>query len=276
MALWMYVSIAFVVGNLAFIGIGGGIHYWYYVKNKQKASQWKLQPKKFLSKKLAREAMLLGLFNYNLASMSFGVIFWGVFEKGWSRLYYDFNDYGWDWTILSVFLCWLFIETCAFYVHAGSHIGWFYKKIHYIHHRYTAPTFWTISAMHPLEWVIHASYIILPIFIFPMHIGAYLFVMVCTFIAGYWDHCGIKLPFELPLHGSNRFHDDHHKYFHVNFGFTCSLYDKIHDTVRRDGHHYTEQSFAGGKGIVRKPELLGDKAIGPRTDYSKAIDPVVD
>lgn len=274
LSIWQYLLIAFVMGNFFFIGIGGGIHYFYYVKNRDQYKDWKLQPDKFLSKKLGREAMWLGLFNYNLASMSFGAIAYCVFELGKSRLYYDINEYPLDWFFLSIFLCWLFIEFFAFYLHAGGHIKWFYKNIHYVHHRYSAPTFWTISAMHPLEWVLHSSYIILPPFLFPMYLWAYVGVVAVTFIAGYWDHCGIKLPFNLPFHGSNKFHDDHHKYFHVNFGFTCSLFDKIHDTVRREGHHYNEESFTGGKGVVRKPEDLGCKICGVRTDYSAKGNPV--
>ena len=68
MALEMYLLMTLVSGNLALLGIGGGVHYWYYVKNSDKQKQWKMQPDKFLSKKLAREEMLLGLFNFNLAT----------------------------------------------------------------------------------------------------------------------------------------------------------------------------------------------------------------
>jgi lathosterol oxidase len=214
--------------------------------------------------------MWLGLMNMSLAAAAFGVVSWGVFEQGWSKLYYDISDYGYGYFFFSIFICWLFIETCAFYVHAGAHIGWLYTKIHSVHHRYSAPTFWTISAMHPLEWIAHSSYIILPPFIFPISLEAYVFVVACTFIAGYWDHAGIRFPIDLPLHGSNRFHDDHHKYFHVNFGFTCSLFDKIHDTVRREGHHYSEETFLGGKGRVKDPVLREKGAIGKWVDYSPA------
>ncbi|ROS01752.1 sterol desaturase/sphingolipid hydroxylase (fatty acid hydroxylase superfamily) [Sinobacterium caligoides] len=266
LALWQYVLLALAGVNALYVGLGGLVHWFYYVKNKHKAKRWKIQSDKFLSKKLDREAMLLGTLNMNIASAGFGVIAWGVFEHGWSRLYYDFDAYSWDYTLLSMFLCWLFIETFAFYLHAGGHIGWFYKHIHSVHHRYSAPTFWTISAMHPLEWVLHSSYIVLPAFIIPMHLGVYAMMVSLVFILGYWDHCGIKFV-RIPLHGSNKFHDDHHKYFHVNFGFTCSLFDRIHDTVRRDGHHYNELSFNGGKGKVRKPEELGERAVGPLMEY---------
>lgn len=265
--LWQYMLMSFVGVNVLYVGIGGAVHWWFYVKNRDRAQSWKIQPDKFLSKKLDREAMWLGIFNMNLAALVFGVIGWGLFEHGWTQLYFDPSEYSWQYTLLSVFLCWLFIEAHAYYLHAGGHL-WqgFYKNIHSVHHRYSAPTFWTISAMHPLEWVLHSSYIMLPAFVFPMHIGVYGAVVGMTFVLGYWDHCGIKYP-RIPLHGSNKFHDDHHKYFHVNFGFTCSLFDKIHNTVRRDGHHYNEQTFNGGQGIVRKPEDLGDKVVGPMTPY---------
>jgi lathosterol oxidase len=266
MAMWQYLLIGLIGGNALFIGLGGIVHWWYYVRNRDNSQRWKIQPERFLSKRLDREAMWLGIFNYNLATVVMATLAWGVFEHGWSRLYFDFAEYGWDYTVLSLFLCWLFIEAAAYYMHAGGHLPWFYKRFHYIHHRYSTPTFWTISAMHPLEWIAHASYIALPAFVIPMHIGVYMSVVAMTFILGYWDHCGIKFP-RIPLHGSNRFHDDHHKYFHVNFGFTCSLFDRIHDTARREGHHYDELTFNGGQGIVRKPEALGERAMGPALKY---------
>ncbi|MEH6551470.1 MAG: sterol desaturase family protein [Pseudomonadales bacterium] len=267
MSVGSYILLALVSGNLGLLGIGGGVHYWYYVKNRDKQAEWKLQPDKFLSDKLAKEQRLLGLFNFNLATIGAGILMWGIVEHGWTQLYFDIGQESLAYTVVSVFFCWLFIESAAYYIHAVSHIGWLYKTFHRIHHKYTTPTFYCLSAMHPLEWMFHVSYIVLPAFLFPMHAGVYLFVVMCTFIAGYWDHCGIKLPFDLPLHGSNRFHDDHHKYFHVNFGFTCSLFDRIHDTVRREGHHYTEETFAGGKGRVRDKVLNEKNAIGKQVAY---------
>lgn len=269
--LYHYLALFLVMGNFAFLGLGGFVHWWYYHKNRDQADVWKMQPKKFLSKARAKEAALLGTFNMNLGIIFMAILTWGALEKGWTQLYYDINDYSYGWAALSVFLAFLFIEASAYYIHAYSHHNEFlYKKIHYIHHRYSAPTYFTISAMHPVEWIAHASYIILPAFLFPMHIGLYLFVMLTTFFYGFWDHSGIKLNINLPFHGTNQFHDDHHKYFHVNFGFLTPCFDRIHDTVRREGHHYNENTFNQGKGKVA-PEKLGDNAIGKWVDYSTSF-----
>ena len=56
--------------------------------------------------------------------------------------------------------------------------------------------------------------------------------------------------------------------YSVLSSLSFSLFDRIHDTVRREGHHYTEETFAGGKGTVRDPDLRERGAIGQRVDYS--------
>lgn len=106
------------------------------------------------------------------------------------------------------------------------------------------------------------------IFIFPIHWSLFLIVLLTSFLYGFWDQSVIKLGFNLPFHGSNKFHDDHHKYFHVNFGFLTPFFDILHDTARREGHRYREDTFTGGKGDVDIQEL-GNKAIGPSINYGK-------
>ena len=98
----------------------------------------------------------------------------------------------------------------------------------------------------------HSLYVLAPAFLFPLHGGIFFFFLGAVYLLGFWDHCGIKL-FRIPLHGSNKFHDDHHKYFHVNFGFTVPWFDMLHKTIRREGRHYTERTFLGDKGILRDP-----------------------
>lgn len=57
------------------------------------------------------------------------------------------------------------------------------------------------------------------------------------------------------------FHDNHHQYFHVNFGFNIYLWDVWHGTYRRKDRVYSEDIF-GGKGKsfeqVSEKELLKD------------------
>lgn len=261
-----YVLMSVLGGNAFYLGFGGIVHWWHYIKNRDKAEEWKIQPKRFLTKKQTKEAFLLGIFNMNMASFLSGFLAWGVFEKGWTQIYFDINEYSYSWAFLSLILAFLFLDGAAYYYHVLGHRPFMYKHFHKVHHRYLAPEFFTLSAVHPVEWFVQVCYTFAPAFLFPIHWSAYLVVLVVAFLYGFWDHSGIKLNFNLPFHGSNSFHDDHHKYFHVNFGFLTPIFDRIHDTARREGHRYREDTFTGGKGHVDAKEL-GEKAIGPLVDY---------
>ena len=154
LAWWQYVLIGLIGGNISFLGIGGAIHYYHYHIKRKQNDQWKMQPGKFLSKRLSRHAALLGTFNMSTAASFFGFLAWGIFEKGWSQIYYDFADYSLGWAFLSVFIAFLFIEASAYYMHAAGHRPWLYKKIHKIHHYYSTPTLfpfttWAFSITNP-------------------------------------------------------------------------------------------------------------------------------
>jgi len=253
MSLWQYIALSVSVSFFLFFAGGGTIHWWYYIKNKDQAERWKIQPHKWLSDRLNREAFWLAVFNLACSSITYGAIFWGIFERGWSQLYWKFDAYSAPYAALSFFAAWLVIEAGAYYLHAIMHFKIFYKGFHSVHHRYSAPNYYTIIAMHPLEWPVHSLYVLAPAFLFPLYGPFFFFFLGLVYVLGFWDHCGIKL-FRIPIHGGNKFHDDHHKYFHVNFGFTVPWFDMLHKTIRREGRHYTELTFGGNKGKLKAPK----------------------
>ena len=55
-------------------------------------------------------------------------------------------------------------------------------------------------------------------------------VMIYTYYHGIIDHSGItfKKAFWQPWQPDCIFHDNHHQYFHVNFGFNIELWDKVY------------------------------------------------
>lgn len=63
---------------------------------------------------------------------------------------------------------------------------------------------------------------------------------------------GINMDSIWPWQPPVLFHDDHHKYFHVNFGFNTTIFDQFHDTIRRKDREYGVDIF-GGKGRAAKP-----------------------
>lgn len=267
MSLPGYLALLLAVANVGMFGVGGLVHYGYYRARRRQAEGWKIQPGCFLPKDQFRQALRLAIFNLNVVTVFFAVLVWGILERGWGLVYFDFREYGLPYVAVSAVGCFFFIEACAYYSHVALHQGWLYRRFHSQHHRYRSPVWFTLASMDPLEWLFHASYIMLAAFVIPMHVSVYFVVVIYTFLAGFWDHVGVRLTVNLPFHGANTFHDDHHKYVHANFGFLCSVFDRVHDTVRREGHQYSEDDFAGGKGVVRDREELGGLAVGPRVEY---------
>ena len=63
------------------------------------------------------------------------------------------------------------------------------------------------------------------------------------------DHTGIKVTSCFPWQPSSMYHDDHHRYFHCNFGQHVLWFDWMFGTLRTVKRKYGEHRF-GGKGGV--------------------------
>src|SRR5262249_41464636 len=100
---------------------------------------------------------------------------------------------------------------------------------------------------HPVEFFFFMTFLLLPAFVVPVHGGVYVAIVAYTYLVGMIDHSGIRLAWPLPLHASNRFHDDHHVYFHCNFGHHTALLDRLHGPARRADRRYDEHT-SGGRG----------------------------
>ena len=59
--------------------------------------------------------------------------------------------------------------------------------------------------------------------------GPFYIIALYTYYHGIIDHSGInfKAYWWQPWQPDAIFHDNHHQYFHVNFGFNCWMWDKV-------------------------------------------------
>lgn len=249
--LWLSCTAFSLLGSVVtFWGLGGLVHWWFYVRRRAQAAEWKLQPTRWLTAALSRSAFRLGSFNILLGSLLGGTFVWYLRRGGWSLLYYDARAYGFWWLPVSALLSLVAIDAGLYYSHRALHSPALFRHVHRWHHRYVAPTVFTTTAMHPLEFLIFATFLAIPAFAIPMHAGVYVLVIAYTYFVGMVDHAGIRAGFRLPLHGDNRFHDDHHVYYHCNYGHHTALFDRLHGTVHRADRRYDEHTF-GGRGAPR-------------------------
>jgi Delta7-sterol 5-desaturase len=156
------------------------------------------------------------------------------------------------WLPVSAVLLVVMMDGGLYYSHRILHGRWMFRHMHRHHHKFLAPTIFTMTAVHPVEFLMHQSVLIGCAFLLPVHWAVYVAVVLYTYLIGAIDHSGIRVTWPLPMHASNQFHDDHHAYFHCNFGHHSDLFDRLHGTVRRSDRHYDETTF-GGRGAVKDP-----------------------
>lgn len=247
---WATIVISSVLAGVAALWVVGGYyHLRYYVRRKHEPETWKCQPKRFLRPEQSREAALLSSLNLALGGFISGNMIY-AYLHGWDapKLYTDVAEYGWAYTLATTVLLFLLMDASAYYVHRLFHIKPLFKRFHRIHHRFVATSPFVVVALHPIELLCLQAASFLPIFIFPLHFVSVIVVLVYVLVFNIIDHSGVKLSSSIPWQGPTMYHDDHHKFFHVNFGQHLMIWDRMHGTLRREGRRYGAENF-GGKGV---------------------------
>ena len=104
----------------------------------------------------------------------------------------------------------------------------------------------------------------LPLFFIPFHAVSIGAVLIYILVFNIIDHSGVRLVSMWPWQGPSRYHDDHHVYFHVNFGQHLMMFDRMHGTLRREGRKYGKEVF-GGKGASGE----ADAPLEPFVQYER-------
>lgn len=248
--LWaMLVTVASLGGLVVYFGFGGWLYHRYYVVRRDRAADWKIQPRRFQPPDKHRWGINVAAGNMVLGGLVSGSFAYYVIGGGYSALYFDVADYGLLYTIVSVGLLFLAIEASAYYTHRLLHRKWLFRNFHRWHHRCVAPTPYNTVTMHPVEFLMLQASAFLPIFVLPVHAYVFIGMLVYVLVFNIMDHSGIDMRHLLPWHSTSRFHDDHHVYFHCNFGQNLAVFDRFHGTMRRRNRRYGAKVF-GGKGAA--------------------------
>ena len=168
---WTFVGASVLVTIVTYWGLGGVVHWLFYVRRRGDAATWKLQPKRFLSPAMTRHAFWLGSANILWGSVLGGTFAWYVARGGSCALYVDPGRHGLLYLPVSALLVFFAIDAGLYYSHRALHGRALFRWIHRWHHRYTAPVIWTTTAVHPLEFLTFEAFLILPAFVIPCHVA---------------------------------------------------------------------------------------------------------
>jgi Delta7-sterol 5-desaturase len=254
---WRYL-LPIQLGSMAvaltgYVSVCSALHYRYYVGRVDDADAWKCQPNRWLPPVDHVFEIALGTCNMALASLLTGTLGYLVLFEGLPCALYMRVTLDDLWYVpLSLLVYNVYIELNAYFQHRLFHVPLLYRHFHRVHHIFKAPTAWSATAIHTVEFLLFQSQLMWPAFVVPMHVGAVALSLTYIFAMGLIDHSGVEFKATW-YHIGSRVHDDHHRYFHANFGQNTTLLDRwfktdVHSLLTRrqrslDEHHHHDQSF---------------------------------
>lgn len=236
-----YWLIAFVVGGLAV-----AIHRGFFQARK-------IQPNGFRWKAL-RDELFFGVINVAISATVLGYATTKLTASG--IIAFDRSAASW-WVVgLEYAAYFLLFDTWFYWNHRLMHIEPIYTWVHKIHHRSTAPNFFTTFSVGPLESLINGGFVPLFTALFTVHDTTMLLIGPTAVIMGIYVHSGYEFfprwwnrTWATKWFITATFHDQHHKYFRWNFGGYTTIWDWLCGTVRPK----FVEDFEQPKARVNKP-----------------------
>ena len=212
--LLLYWFIGVASSQLMYQAMCSFFQFYYYTLQRGSPEKWKCQPHRFLTRSNEIHEIVVGTVNMTFSGSISGLCTCWIMNGNYNKLYFRLDEYGYPYFLFSMAALFLWIEAWAYYTHTMIHMPWLYKHIHKHHHRYHSPTAYSVIAMSPFELAMDTSYVMAPMFLFPINALAYVTVVVYVYYYGVIDHSGIKMDALFPWQPDSMFHDDHHRYVH--------------------------------------------------------------
>lgn len=175
--------------------------------------------------------------------------------RPYTQLYQPWDEFGKLYYFLTFPLMFLMHDAYFYVIHRFMHQPSLYRYIHRVHHLSTNPSPWTAYAFHPLEAVLEVGIIPLIVFILPVSPSAFGLFMLFQFSYNVYGHLGYELfPARFAKTWIGRWvntgtaHNQHHQFFHGNYGLYTLIWDRLLGTLRKDYHEKFEQ-------VTSKPEV---------------------
>lgn len=120
----------------------------------------------------------------------------------------------WTQLVYEVFLCYFVFELLEYGFHRLLHHEWFFKNIHYVHHRAFATESITGFYMHPVDVLLQ---VVIPSFLPPMLFATSIQTLISFFLLGYFyihtGHSGYTIEGIF----SSEYHFIHHQKIHMHY-----------------------------------------------------------
>ena len=150
---------------------------------------------------------------------------------GNSRVYLSVGERGWPYLIFSVIAVLVFTEPLVYWAHRILHHPVLYKHIHLHHHQFRVPSPWTSMAFHPLDSFAQAAPHHLFAFLFPVHVGVYMFFIMFLQLWSTFIHERVTWVRWSFINYTSH-HTLHHKANKYNYGQFFTVCDRLFGSYR--------------------------------------------
>ena len=196
----------------------------------------KIQPNGFRWKTFRNEAV------FTVINVAFSGTIIG-FSTTWltKHEYIVFSSTPASWWVIGLeYAAYFFLfDTWFYWLHRWMHREPMYKWVHKLHHLSTSTNLLTTTSVNPLESFINGGFVPLFLMVVSVHPESMLLIGPTNIIMGLYVHSGYELfprwwnkSWATKWFITATFHDQHHKYFTVNFGGYTTIWDRICGTMR--------------------------------------------
>lgn len=196
----------------------------------------KIQPKGFKWRTFRNEAFFATI---NIAFS--GVLLGGLTSFLTRNGFTEVNKAPAEWWVLGLeFALYFFaFDTWFYWLHRWMHKEPVYTLVHKIHHFSTSPNLLTTFSVNPLESLINGGFVPLFLAAFTVHEQTMALIVPTNVVMGLYVHSGYEFfprwwnkSWTTKWFITATFHDQHHRYFTVNYGGYTTIWDRICGTLR--------------------------------------------
>lgn len=217
----------FITGRYFLIaGIFYGVFYVWFPKvwQQRKINQRGYKDGQF--KKEIGYSMISGCIFSLLGAIAF--LLW---QKGFTKVYLNLNDYGWWYLPVSLVIYMFLQETYYYWMHRWMHIPTIFRVVHKVHHDSKISSPFTAFSFHPIEALLQAVFLPVLILFIPIHLYVLILLLVIMSFSSVINHLDIEL---YPATWKNNFakwligathHSLHHRFYKHNYGLYFTFWD---------------------------------------------------
>jgi len=231
---WVLTAIFFLVITLRYILVAGIFYAVFYVWFPKKFYHRKINKKDYKPSQFAKE-IKYSLFSSLLFALA-GTLMVILWQKGFTKVYTNYNSYGWWYLPASLVMYMLLQETYYYWIHRWMHKPAIFRLVHKVHHDSHIASPFTAFSFHPIEGLLQAIFLPLLLLIIPIHYVVLIALLVIMTFSSVINHLDI----EIYPHNSYKawskwvigatHHSLHHTYYKYNFGLYFTFWDRLKRT----------------------------------------------